>query len=248
MINEKELLLRGFVTPDDFPEETYEPLQAALDLAVSLDIRKVIVSEDYTAKGAILLPAGIHLVIENASLTADLKAKAPASCSLCYEYIYIEGRNGTVTGDITLYNTHHGAIEGLTVHGSITLAFARKTRIEDVTLSGSFTVGRGTTVLIAQRLKAKDALIESTDKGEDVIGLEPTVRSVAFRDSVVKSGVLLKAAEDYGLLNVQVDHLSGDVTIGDESAPVPADNYFNLTVTDIDGKVTCLAETKNLSL
>ena len=50
MINEKELLLRGFVTPDDFPEETYEPLQAALDLAVSLDIRKVIVSEDYTAK------------------------------------------------------------------------------------------------------------------------------------------------------------------------------------------------------
>ena len=27
-----------------------------------------------------------------------------------------------------------------------------------------------------------------------------------------------------------------------------ADNYFNLTVTDIDGKVTCLAETKNLSL
>lgn len=248
MINEKELRLRGFVTPDDFPEETYEPLQAALDLAVRLDIRKVIVSEDYTAKGAILLPAGIHLVIENASLTADLKAKAPANCSLCYECIYIEGRNGTVTGDITLYNTRNAVVEGLYIDGNITLSFARKTRIEDVTLSGSFTVGRGTAVLIAQRLNVKDAVIESTDKGEDVIGLEPTVRSVAFRDSVAKNGVRLLAAKDFGLLNVQVDHLSGDVTIGDESAPVPADNYFNLTVTDIDGKVTYLSETKNLSL
>ena len=248
MINEKGLLLRGFVTPDDFPEETYEPLQAALDLAVSLDIRKVIVSEDYTAKGAILLPAGIHLVIQSASLTADLKAKAPANCSFFLDHIYIEGRNGTVAGDISLYNTMHAVIEKLDIDGNVTLAFARKTRIEDVTLSGSFTVGRGTAVLIAQRLNAKDAVIESTDKGEDVVGLEPTVRSVAFRDSVVKNGVLLKAAEDFGLLNVQVDHLSGDVTIGDENASIPADNYFNLTVTDINGEVKCLSETKNLSL
>ena len=244
MINEKKLRVRGFVTPKD----TDGDLQRAVDLAVSLDIRKVIVAEDSIAKEPLLLPAGIHLVIENATLTASIAAKAPASCSFSHDRVYIEGRNGAIVGDVLLYNTHNAVIEKLRVDGSISLAFARKTRIEDVTLSGSFTAGRGTTVLIAQRLKAKDAVIESTDKSEDVIGLEPTVRSVALRDSVVKSGVLLKAAEDYGLLNVQVDHLSGDVTIGDESAPVPADNYFNLTVTDIDGKVTCLAETKNLSL
>ena len=248
MINEKELLLRGFVTPDDFPEETYEPLQTALDLAVRLDIRKVIVSEDYTAKGTVHLPAGIHLVIQNASLTADLKAHAPANCSFFLDRIYIEGRNGSVTGDVSLYNTMHAVIEKLDINGNVSLAFARKTRVEDVTLSGTFTVGRGTSILIAQRLHAESALIDSTDKGEDVIGIEPTIRSAVLRDSVAVNGVHLIAAEDYGLLNVQIDHVTGDVTIGEKSASVPADNYFNLTVTEINGKVTCLSETKNLSL
>jgi len=139
-------------------------------------------------------------------------------------------------------------IEGLTVDGNIFLAFARKTRVEDVTLSGSFTVGRGVAVLIAQRISMGNAVIDSTDRGEDVIGLEPTVRSVALRDSSAKGGVRLIAAADYGLLNVQVDHVTGDVTIGDAEASVPADNYFNLTVTDIDGKVNCLAGAQNLSL
>lgn len=243
MINEKELRMRGFVTPED----TDGDLQKAVDLAVALDIRKVLIEKDCTAKST-LLPAGIHLIIENATLAGSISAKAPANCSFCYDYVYIEGKNGTVTGDISLYNTHHGVIEGLTVNGSISLSFARKTRIEDVTVSGTFTVGRGTVVLIAQRLTVGDAVIESTDRGEDVIGLEPTVRSVALRDSIAKNGVRLVAAEDFGLLNVQVDHLSGDVTIGDESAPVPAENYFNITVTDINGEVKCLAETKNLSL
>ena len=244
MTNRKELRLRGFITPKD----TDGDLQAAIDLAVALDVRKVVVAEDHTAKDTVFLPAGIHLVIENAVLRADLRAKAPASSSFAFEYIYIEGRNATLMGNISLYNTHHAVIEKLNIIGNITLAFARKTRAEDVTLSGCFTVGRGVAVLIAQRLTVGDAVIDSTDRGEDVIGLEPTVRSVVLRDSIAKGGVRLIAAADYGLLNVQVDHLTGDVTIGDASAPVPADNYFNLTVTDIDGKVNVLAEAQNLSL
>ena len=244
MINEKELRLRGFVTPKD----TDGDLQKAIDTAIALDIRKVIVDEDHTAKEPILLPAGIHLVIENAVLRADLRAKAPASSSFAFAYIYIEGRNATLMGSVSLYNTHHAVIEKLNIIGNISLSFARKTRVEDVTLSGSFTVGRGVAVLIAQRLTVGDAVIDSTDRGEDVIGLEPTVRSVALRESSAKEGVRLIAAEDYGLLNVQVDHVTGDVTVGDENASVPADNYFNLTVADIDGKVNVLAEAQNLSL
>ena len=244
MTNRKELRLRGFITPKD----TDGDLQAAIDLAVALDVRKVVVAEDHTAKDTVFLPAGIHLVIENAVLRADLRAKAPASSSFAFEYIYIEGRNATLMGSVSLYNTHHAVIEKLNIIGNITLAFARKTRAEDVTLSGSFTVGRGVAVLIAQRLTVGDAVIDSTDRGEDVTGLEPTVRSVVLRDSIAKGGVRLIAAADYGLLNVQIDHLTGDVTIGDASAPVPADNYFNLTVTDIDGKVNVLAEAQNLSL
>ena len=244
MTNQKELRLRGFITPKD----TDGDLQAAIDLAVALDVRKVVVDADHTAKATVFLPAGIHLVIENATLTANLTANAPASSSFSAEYIYIEGRNATLMGSVSLYNTHRAVIEKLNIIGNIALAFARKTRVEDVTLSGCFTIGRGVAVLIAQRLTVGDAVIDSTDRGEDVVGLEPTVRSVVLRDSEAKGGVRLIAAADYGLLNVQVDHLSGDVTIGDASAPVPADNYFNLTVADIKGEVKCLAETKNLSL
>ena len=223
-------------------------LQRAVDLAVTLDIRKVIVAEDSIAKEPLLLPAGIHLVIENATLTASLAAKAPASCSFSHDRVYIEGRNGAIVGDVLLYNTHNAVIEKLRVDGSISLAYARKTRVEDVTLSGTFTVGRGTAVLIAQCLSAAAAIIESTVRGEEVIGLEPTVRSVALRESSFAGGVSIRAAEDFGLLNVQVDHVKGDITLGEENANIPADNYFNLTVTDIDGEVKCLTETKNLTL
>lgn len=92
MTNQKELRLRGFITPKD----TGGDLQAAIDLAVALDVRKVVVAEDHAAKDTVFLPAGIHLVIENAVLTANLAAKAPASSSFAFEYLYIEGRNATL--------------------------------------------------------------------------------------------------------------------------------------------------------
>ena len=61
-----KLLLRGYVTPEDFSGSDTEKLQAALDYAAKADIRKVVICGDYTADKVLTIPAQTHLVLESA--------------------------------------------------------------------------------------------------------------------------------------------------------------------------------------
>ena len=53
------LLLRGYVTPEDFGGD----LQAALNKAEELDIRKVVLRGNYSC-GTVVIPAFTHLVVD----------------------------------------------------------------------------------------------------------------------------------------------------------------------------------------
>ncbi|MBO4411474.1 MAG: hypothetical protein J5794_04735, partial [Lachnospiraceae bacterium] len=96
---------------------------------------------------------------------------------------------------------------------------------------------------ILQRLKAgaeKTAVVLDTriEQGPYVIGKDAEIHEIILRDSEfdAETAVFLGASAEYGVFNVQIDHLktSGNgVVIGDGSG-LDAKRFFNLTVTDID--------------
>lgn len=106
-----EWKLRGYVTPEDLGGD----VQAALDKAEELDIRKVVLEKDYTCD-TLVVPAYTHLILKG-TLTADLHSKKISNYSFEQDRFHIEG--GVLRGNVYFYNTRRAVFEDMTVEGSV---------------------------------------------------------------------------------------------------------------------------------
>ncbi len=240
-----ELKLRGFVTPEDFGGD----VQAALNKAEELDIRKVVLRGDYSC-GILVIPAYTHLVIEG-TLKADLYSKKICSYSFEQDRFCLNG-GGKVVGDLYFYNTRRVVIEDLTVEGSITYEYSRDMRMERCTVAGNVNVGRGCANSIFQNLTVGGfAISQKVFCGDIVPAKEPDIKNIVLRDSVMTDGsVVLTATEEVGMFNIQADHITAPKTaviIGEKDVQLPPERYFNLTFTDLDApeKLKKLNEVKH---
>lgn len=226
-----ELKLRGYVTPEDMGGD----VQAALNKAEALDIRKVVLRGDYSC-GCLVIPPCTHLVIEG-TLKADLYSKKVCSYSFEQDRFHIQG--GKLMGNVYFYNTRRAHFEDLTVDGSITFEYSRDMRMERCTVTGAVNVGRGCANSIFQQLTVGSFNIsQKVFCGDIVPAKEPDIKNIILRDSVMTDGsVALTAADEVGLFNIQADHITAPqtaVVIGEENTQLPPERYFNLTFTDLE--------------
>lgn len=239
------LLLKGYVTPEDFCGD----VQAALNKAEELDIRKVVLRGSYSC-GTLVLPAFTHLVIEG-TLKANLCSKKISNYAFEQDRFFLNG-GGKLVGELYFYNTRRAIVEDLTIEGSVTYEFSRDMRMERCTVTGNVNVGRGCANSIFQYNTVGGFNIsQKVFCGDIVPGKEPDIKNILLRDSVMTAGsVSLVAAEDAGMFNIQADHITAPetaVVIGEEGAALPAERYFNLTVTDLEApeKLVKLNEVKH---
>ena len=242
-----ELMLRGYVTPEDFGGD----VQAAIDKAELLDIRKVVLRGDYCC-GPLVLPGYTHLVLDG-TLKADLFSKK--GCGWCDEQdrYFLEG--GTLEGSLYLYNTRRAVVQNMRVTGDVTFEFSRDMRMEHCTVGGAVKVGRGCANGIFQYLTAGSFAISCrVFCGDIVLAKDPTIQNIILRDSVMTDGsVCLVSAEDCGMVNIQADHITAPATaavIGEAGVQLPPERYFNLTLADLSApeKLRQLNETKHMYL
>lgn len=239
-----EWKLRGYVTPEDMGGD----VQAALNKAEELDIRKVVLRGSYSC-GMVVIPAFTHLVIEG-TLKADLHSKKICNYSFEQNRFFIQG--GKVEGNLYFYNCRRVTMEDVEVSGSVTYEFCRDLRMERCTIHGSVQVGRGCANGIFQHNTAGKFLLSTQVFCGDIVpGKEPDIKNILVRDSVMRIGsVLLEASEDCGLVNVQADHITAPetaVVLGKEGITLPKERYFNLTLTDLTAPTPLLLlnETKH---
>ena len=240
-----EWKLRGYVTPEDFGGD----VQKALDAAEELDIRKVVLEGDYVNQEALVVPAHTHLVLRG-TLTADLRSKKLCNYSFEQDRFHIEG--GVLKGNVYFYNTRRAIFEDMTVEGSVRFEYSRDMRMEHCKVSGNVYVGRGCANGIFQHLTVGGfAISNQVFCGDIVPAKEPDIKNMVLRDSVMTEGsVVLTAAEDCGMMNIQADHITAPeiaVIIGTEAETLPPERYFNLTFTDLTAPQALLAwnETKH---
>ena len=240
-----KLLLRGYVTPADCDGS----LQAALDLAEQLDIRKVVVDEDYTASQVLISPAYTHLVL-NATLTANQQCKKNCNYSFEQDRIFIQG--GKIVGDLYFFNSRRVVLENTQICGDVTYEFSRDMRMEHCSVSGSVRVGRGCANSIFQDLTVGSFLISnSVFSGDIVPGKDPEIKNIVFRRSQLTTGsVELLAEESCGMFNIQADEITAPqraVIIGREGERLPPERYFNLTFEALYApeKLICFNDTKH---
>lgn len=241
-----KLLLRGYVTPADCGGD----LQAALDLAEQLDIRKVIVNEDHIASRPLVIPAYTHLVL-NATLTADMQSKKLSNYNSEQDRIYIEG--GKIAGDLYFYNSRRVILVNTEIAGNVTYEFSRDMRMEYCSVSGSVRVGRGSANSIFQDLTVGSFLISnSVFSGDIVPGKEPEIKNIVLRRSRLTGGsVELQAEESCGMFNIQADEITAPETaviVGRAGEALPKERYFNLTFEALQApqKLICHNETKHM--
>ena len=232
----REWKLRGYLTPEDFAGTDGEKLQQALNRAAELDIRKVVITGVYHAEAPLIVPDHMHLILDHGEIYGDLRNLVSENYSFERDRIYIQGLNGKLVGNVSLCHTRHLVLEGMEICGDAELGFCRDLRAERMAVSGNLTLGRGTANAIVQNLQARSVTITSRQPELDC-GREPTVRNVALRGSEITDGVTLLAAEDFGLLNIQVDHVRAAgtaVTVGTPGEALPEQQYLNLTLVDLD--------------
>ena len=240
-----KLLLRGYVTPENCDGD----VQAALDLAEKLDIRKVVLEKDYVCSQTLTVPGFTHLVI-GGTLTADLQSRKTDSFSFEEDRFFIQG--GKLDGNVYLYNTRRAILENLEITGNVTYVYCRDMRMEHCNVGGGITVGSGCYNGIFQNLTAGSFLISGEVAAEDVvIAKEPQIRGIVVRRSRMTAGsVQLIATADWALMNLQADEITAPETaviIGKEGQNLPAEQYFNLTIEALDAsqKLLCHNETKH---
>lgn len=226
-----ELKLRGYVTPEDFGGD----VQKALDMAEKLDIRKVILEKDYVNQEPLTVPAFTHLILRG-TLTAELHSRKIANYSFEQDRFYIEG--GRLVGNVYLYNTRRAVLSDMTVEGSVRFEYSRDMRMERCSVSENVYVGRGCANGIFQQLEtAGFAVSNQVFCGEMVPAKEPEIKNIILRDSAMTEGsVVLTAAQDCGMLNIQADHITAPevaVVLGAEGESLPAERYFGLTFTHL---------------
>jgi hypothetical protein len=231
------LKLRGYVAPEDFEGSDAERIQKALDLAHKEDIAKVVLTGTYRADAPLTVPCGMHVVLDGATLYGDLQNEFIRNFSFEQDRIYIEGKNAEIIGDVRLCHTRHAVLESLRISGNVTVQISRDFRIEHVELTGTLTVARGCQNAIIQHVKCNDAVLAGADGGFDVPGRETILKNILLRDSEISNGVAAVAAADCGFLNLQIDGIrteEGGVVLGTPDARLPAEQYKNLTIVDID--------------
>lgn len=226
------LLLRGYVTPEDFGGD----VQLALNKAEELDIRKVILEKDYVCEEALVVPAYTHLII-NGTLTADLHSRKLSNYSFEQDRFCIQG--GKLRGNVFFYNTRRAVFEDITVDGSVRFEYSRDMRMERCGVTGNVYVGQGCANSIFQNLTVGGFAISSQVFCGDIVpAKEPDIKNIILRDSVLTEGsVVLTAAEESGMFNIQADHITAPetaVVIGEEGVTLPMERYFNLTFTDLE--------------
>ena len=226
-----EWKLRGYVTPEDLGGD----VQAALDKAEELDIRKVVLEKDYTCD-TLVVPAYTHLILKG-TLTADLHSKKISNYSFEQDRFHIEG--GVLRGNVYFYNTRRAVFEDMTVEGSVRFEYSRDMRMERCKVTENVYVGRGCANGIFQHLTVGGfAISNQVFCGDIVPAKEPEIKNIILRDSEMTEGsVVLTAAEDCGMLNIQADHITASgtaVIVGQEDGRLPAERYFNLTFTDLE--------------
>lgn len=227
-----EWKLRGFVTPEDFGGD----VQAALNKAEELDIRKVVLRGNYSC-GTLVLPAFTHLVVKG-TLKANLCSKKISNYAFEQDRFCLNG-GGKIVGDLYFYNTRRVIIEDLEIEGSVTYEYSRDMRMERSAVSGNVYVGRGCANSIFQNLTAGGFAISSLVFCGDIVpAKEPDIKNIVLRDSVLTEGsVVLTAAEECGMFNIQADHITAPdvaVILGQPDVQLPPERYFNLTFTDLD--------------
>jgi len=226
------LLLKGYVTPEDFCGD----VQAALNKAEELDIRKVVLRGEYSC-GTLVIPAFTHLVVEG-TLKANLVSKKISNYAFEQDRFCLNG-GGKILGDLYFYNTRRAIIEDLTIEGSVTYEFSRDMRMERCTVTGDVNVGRGCANSIFQYLTVGSFNISSKVFCGDIVpAKEPDIKNILLRDSVMTTGsVCLMATDECGMFNIQADHITAPETaviIGKAGSAVAKERYFNLTFTDLN--------------
>lgn len=232
-----ELKIRGYVTPEDFTGTDAEKLQQALNMAAEQDIRKVIVTGTYHADKPLTIPANMHLLLDNATVYADITSVKSENYAMEQDRIFIQGVNSRIIGNLEFIHTRHTILEDLEVEGNITMEFARDLRIERVTATGKLTLGRGCAHAITQHLTLGSALITSTGNWGYVTGRNPQTKNILLRSSKVTCGVQIVSASDYGMLNIQVDQICADttaVTVGIPGEELPKERYTNFSLMELN--------------
>ena len=233
-----KLVLRGYVTPEDFAGTDAEKLQSALDYAAKADIRKVVVSGDYAADQVLTIPAQTHLVLESGVLQADLQCEKISNYAFEQTPFCIQGKGGKLVGSLYFYNSRRAILEDLDVDGKVTFEYSREMRMERCKVSGQVQVGQGCANAIFQDLEAGSFLISNKIFCGDIVpAKEPDIKNIVLRRSTISDGVFMIAEAESGMFNIQVDSIKANqtaVTIGEAGVQLPAQRYFNLTVADLE--------------
>ena len=237
----KELKLRGYVTPADCGGDVAKALQ----LAKALELNKVVLTGEITWAEPLVLTSGMYLVLDHCHLQADLVTPMEENFSFRQKFITIEGENSCITGNIHIFNTHHLNISGLKIAGNLTCEYTLWGNIHHVEFThGGLCLGRGCGNFIVQEIdSAVPAKIDgSISCGKIIPGTKPDLNSIVFCDSRFTStepAVQLGAAEDCGIINIQVDHITAENTAvlvgkGLEQSPYL---FQNLTFTHLSTTV-----------
>ena len=234
----KELKLRGYVTPADCGGN----LQKAIDTAKELKLGKVVVEQDIIAPN-VHIPGDMFLVIQNATITGNLHVDGGENWSFSKKWINIEGENAAVCGNIRFFNAVNVTVTGIDMKGELILEYVNWAKLTNLK-TGLVTIGRGCTNVIIQNLDSCAVEIYGNHScGKIVPGSKPDITNVVVQDS--NCDVDLMAAEDCGLLNVQVQNLQGEVILGEVENQLPPDQFMNLSFINISGGVETLNPTKH---
>ncbi len=240
----KELMLRGYVTPEDCGGD----VQKAVDLAKELDLNQVLLTGAYTLEKPLILPSGMYLRLEDAVIHGSLETKGEENYAFRDTFITLEGKSAKLLGEVRIFNTHHITVTGLELSGDLTLEYCTWGRLDGLCFeTGSLKIGMGCNNFIVQNVKSKaPAYIDSTiSQGKQVPGSIPMVQNILLQDSCFDTqgpAVCLGAGERFGLQNIQVDHIRARdiaVQVGKGENQNPA-LYFNLTFTHLDAPTQVL--------
>ena len=236
----EQYLLRGYVTPEDMEGNDAQRIQAALDLAKKLDINKVVLAGKYVAEEAVTLPAGMHLVLTGRLRIPAIRTERPENCSFTQEWLCLEG-DGWLEGGLELFNCDHVTVDSLLIRGEVKLTYCRNVRMEAVTIpEGGIRIGKGCSNFFMQDLfiHGEDtAVILDAAMGDGIVpGIDPTIQNIVVRRSGLLTrapAVVLRAGENAGLLNIQVDWITAEhtgVQLGVPGEDLPDGSYQNITL------------------
>ncbi len=264
-MNTKELKLRGYVSPEDFEGTDAEKIQKALNLAVSEDIRKVIIEKEYAPEKTVLLPAKIEVIFAAGSKINSAAKPAfanevfaqPEKNSWSFENkrIYLKGEKGAeINGNFLFFHAGYVVMEGMKVNGNVSFEFVAELRMEYNEIASkdasAVTVMRGCNNFIVQYNKfsaAEKAFVidASLERGDYIIGKDIDDHELIIRTNEFEAPLafFLGASDEAGLFNIQIDHAtcSGNgAVVGFADKPVEAKRFFNITVQDFTAKGTAI--------